>query len=77
MPYYEYDCSDCGKTFERRLKVEERNAPQPCPQCGGTHATLRMSLPAMVGAAAPAAAASAGTCPSTGAACGCAHAIRN
>jgi putative FmdB family regulatory protein len=75
MPFYEYDCTDCGATFERRLRVDERNTPQPCPHCGEEHASLRMSLPALVGAAAPT--ASMGTCPTTGSACGCAHAARN
>lgn len=75
MPFYEYDCQDCGASFERRLKVDERNAPQTCPTCGTARAKLRMSLPAMVGAASDGPAM--GTCPSTGAACGCAHAIRN
>jgi len=78
MPYYEYDCGQCGAAFERRLKVEQRLEPQPCPSCGARASTLRMSLPALVGGSAPAQGMSpAGVCPSTGVACGCGHAHRN
>jgi len=74
MPYYEYECEECGAGFERRLRVQERLDPQPCPQCGAARSKLRMSVPAMVGATA---ASPARVCPSSGEACGCAHAVPN
>ncbi|MFH8135792.1 zinc ribbon domain-containing protein [Pantoea osteomyelitidis] len=32
MPYYDYECSDCG-TFELRRSVATRDEPAPCPIC--------------------------------------------
>lgn len=75
MPIYEYVCGSCGAAFERRLKVEERLTPQICPACGHTRGALRMSAPALLGGGR--AGEPAGYCPSTGQACGCAHAVRD
>lgn len=34
MPTYEYRCSKCGKTFERREHVAEHEKSHPhCPNC--------------------------------------------
>ncbi len=74
MPIYEYVCGACGGTFERRLKVEERAKPQACPACGQERGALRISAPALVGKGGT---ESIGYCPSTGQACGCAHAVHN
>jgi putative FmdB family regulatory protein len=73
MPIYEYSCRNCGAAFEKRLKVEERLAAQPCPTCGERSASLIMSAPARVGGTSNASSDFA-TCPSTGAACGCGRA---
>jgi len=46
MPTYDYQCSECGHTFEETLKIADRNTPTelPCEQkighghihkCGG------------------------------------------
>jgi putative FmdB family regulatory protein len=32
MPIYEYQCSDCGRTFEKLQSLQERTAF--CPTCG-------------------------------------------
>ena len=34
MPTYDYQCSECGHTFEETLKIADRNAPceTPCQQ---------------------------------------------
>lgn len=74
MPMYEYACPACGEAFERRRSAAERNEVQECPSCGGTDAVLQMSVPAVLGARLP---QTMGTCPSTGNACGCQHAIRH
>jgi len=36
MPFYDYDCSNCGKTFtERESYAEhERRRSLKCPHCG-------------------------------------------
>ncbi|MBI4544073.1 MAG: zinc ribbon domain-containing protein [Gemmatimonadetes bacterium] len=73
MPLYEYSCRTCGTAFERRLKYEERLAPQTCPACGNSETVLRLSTPALVGSAAEA----TGVCPTSGNPCGCAHAVHN
>lgn len=77
MPIYEYTCRACGTSFEKRLKVEERQQKQTCPECGRVEAEFHMSAPGLVGIGASASRSDMGTCPSTGQACGCAHAIRN
>jgi putative FmdB family regulatory protein len=74
MPMYEYSCATCGNAFERRRPAAERNDAQACPSCGATEVILQMSAPAVHGARSLQA---MGTCPTSGKACGCAHAIRN
>jgi putative FmdB family regulatory protein len=69
MPIYEYTCRNCGTTFDRRLPMAERLSAKACPSCGRAEATLRMSLPAMVGSTAGA--GNRPVCPSSGAACTC------
>lgn len=34
MPIYEYQCPQCGKTFEEWVKASEAHREEPCPQCG-------------------------------------------
>ena len=44
MPYYEYECTECGNKFEALQTIEEhdrhedhdRHEPLRCPRCGGT-----------------------------------------
>lgn len=35
MPLYQYKCNACEHTFNRQLKISERNAPidEDCPSC--------------------------------------------
>lgn len=33
MPFYNFECKDCGN-FVARRKVDERKNPIPCPKCG-------------------------------------------
>ena len=42
MPIYEYDCSACGKSFERLQKLEDP-APDSCELCAGGPVHKRMS----------------------------------
>jgi putative FmdB family regulatory protein len=32
MPFYDYDCADCG-TFALWREMEDRNRPANCPEC--------------------------------------------
>ena len=36
MPYYDYKCNECGKTFTRQHTFEEydKGKPVKCPKCG-------------------------------------------
>ena len=34
MPNYEFGCADCGKVFEEKLNISERDKPRKCPSCG-------------------------------------------
>jgi putative FmdB family regulatory protein len=49
MPLYEYTCRECGESFERRRRFDERLAAAPCPRCG-TEAEITLSMPGLVGA---------------------------
>lgn len=37
MPTYDYQCADCGHSFEARRTCSERYSPtlEPCKECGG------------------------------------------
>jgi putative FmdB family regulatory protein len=38
MPYYMFECLDCGKDFTEILHIADLSAYQPkCPFCGSTH----------------------------------------
>lgn len=34
MPYYEYRCTKCGKTFEKFNAIKDADRSQVCPSCG-------------------------------------------
>jgi putative FmdB family regulatory protein len=44
MPIYEYVCPGCGQPFEKRVSFSQADDPQPCPQCGNSHARRQISL---------------------------------
>lgn len=33
MPIYVLHCQDCGKRYERIMKVDEKLEENPCPEC--------------------------------------------
>ncbi|MBI2867308.1 MAG: zinc ribbon domain-containing protein [Chloroflexi bacterium] len=33
MPLYEYYCSQCKSTFEKRLPMSRSQGDEPCPEC--------------------------------------------
>jgi len=43
MPIYEYQCSDCGRAFERLVRGETRVT---CPGCESKRVERRISVPA-------------------------------
>lgn len=50
MPTYDYKCKSCGNTFERILKIANREDPmsEPCVECGG-EITNVIGVPTVVG----------------------------
>ncbi len=52
MPLYEYECTICGKRFERLATFGESAVLPPCPHCGSPHTQKRIAPVA----------ASSGTC---------------
>ena len=49
MPLYDYQCKDCGETFEVRATIKEKIAGLnlACPKCGGQE-TRQLLTVAMV-----------------------------
>jgi putative FmdB family regulatory protein len=45
MPIYEFECPDCGATFERLQKLADPD-PTACPTCGKTHVKRKLTAPA-------------------------------
>ena len=44
MPTYDYQCSECGHTFEETLKIADRNAPCETPCLQDIPQTKHMSI---------------------------------
>lgn len=44
MPIFEYECTSCGKEFERLVRSTS-HLPE-CPSCSGTDLRKKMSAPA-------------------------------
>ncbi|HLE31539.1 MAG TPA: zinc ribbon domain-containing protein [Bacteroidota bacterium] len=75
MPIFDYQCSDCGKTYDVFHKVREIVEEIICPQCGSTKYKKLMSAPMVaVGSASGSTSSSmnesAGSCCCGGGACG-------
>jgi putative FmdB family regulatory protein len=74
MPIYEYVCDDCKKPFEKLVMSQSEKIT--CPQCGGRHHKLQLSVIASPsksagGSSSPASggASGGGCCSPSG--CGC------
>jgi putative FmdB family regulatory protein len=44
MPFYEYQCKDCGKRFEQLVSISEASRKQVCPHCGGKNTEKQLSV---------------------------------
>ncbi len=44
MPFYEYQCKDCGKTFEQLVVISAANEKQRCPNCGSQNTEKLLSV---------------------------------
>ena len=72
MPLYEYECRECGRTFEAFVTAERTAG---CPGCGSANLAKLLSSPGMVGAGSGAqpedSGFPAGRCGAGGANCAC------
>jgi putative FmdB family regulatory protein len=44
MPIYEYNCADCGITFEKLRPMSQADAHADCSQCGSAETSRAISL---------------------------------
>jgi putative FmdB family regulatory protein len=44
MPFYDYKCKDCGKTFEIEKGMNEKAHPK-CPHCKSSKTSRKFSAP--------------------------------
>ncbi len=72
MPIYDYQCSDCGRTYDIFHKVREVEEDVVCPQCSSKNHVRLISAPAfsMKGRSASSPAAEAGPSCTDGSCCG-------
>jgi len=54
MPIFEYECPECGHTFEEIETIADRDKPHICPVCGGKRARRIVSLFSAGGSSGPA-----------------------
>ena len=45
MPIFDYQCADCGRTYDVFHKVREVIEDVVCPECGSTKYTRLISAP--------------------------------
>lgn len=66
MPIYEYQCADCGNTFEKLVRFSDLKADSPeCPGCQSENTRKRLSVTAAFSGA-NATASSGSSCGSSG-----------
>jgi putative FmdB family regulatory protein len=44
MPIYEYQCAECGETFEKFLRTFSEQEELTCPRCGSKDVRKAISL---------------------------------
>jgi putative FmdB family regulatory protein len=44
MPIYEYQCENCGKAFEKLVRMSAGDAEVECPACGSKNTRKALSL---------------------------------
>lgn len=44
MPIYEYQCPQCGQSFQKRVGFSQADERQECPNCGSQHSRRQISL---------------------------------
>lgn len=49
MPLYEYECKDCGSTFEKMVRFSEADQAPVCPSCESQNTKKKISVFASLG----------------------------
>jgi len=44
MPIYEFDCNDCGKSFDKLVRSASRISEVTCPDCHSDQVKKKLSL---------------------------------
>ncbi len=71
MPVFDYQCSDCGTTYDVYHKVREVVDDVVCPRCGSPSHKRLMSVPSIsMGSKASGELSSGPSCESGGSCCG-------
>lgn len=53
MPIYEYQCRDCGATFEKLRRIKDADSGLECPNCRSTEVERQFSTFSAGGCGAP------------------------
>lgn len=43
MPIFDFDCQDCGKTFDIKISNQDKDKVK-CPECGSSQVKQKLSL---------------------------------
>jgi len=62
MPFYEYQCGQCGESFVALRQMQDRDEPYPCPECGSEEVGRKVSAFATAGGGAEPGCPSADSC---------------
>jgi len=50
MPIYEYECNQCGESFEKMVRFSEADQIPACPKCESKHTRKKISTVVSFGA---------------------------
>jgi putative FmdB family regulatory protein len=64
MPIYEYECNQCGESFEKMVRFSEADQIPACPKCESKHTHKKISTVVSFGAS------GLGSISSSGSSCG-------
>ncbi|MGW8319661.1 MAG: FmdB family zinc ribbon protein [Candidatus Promineifilaceae bacterium] len=62
MPIFEFDCKNCGETFDKLVRSSSAISDVTCPSCSSPQVKKRLSLFSSRGSASSSAASSAASC---------------
>jgi len=66
MPLYEFQCTECDRTFEELVRAAAAITEVKCPKCGSEHVRRQLSIFASKVSGGSSAVASASSCAPSG-----------